>query len=172
MFRFATIIIGGFLTMNVAFAASEQPSPPFPKGENFIISRAYNTPATHVRLDAYALDFTQNGCEAFRKDALATLGGEVKRINDSDPLNGYGFFVLLSHGDGTQSRYAHLAEVSVERGFVVRGTVVGLIGNTGNVSGTSCKEHQGTHLHFAMYKDGIAHKPEPMEECTVVASGV
>jgi murein DD-endopeptidase MepM/ murein hydrolase activator NlpD len=57
--------------------------------------------------------------------------------------NGYGNLVVVDHGNGWQSLYAHLVEIYVSCGeSVYQGTVLGGIGSTGNSS--------GPHLHFEL----------------------
>jgi murein DD-endopeptidase MepM/ murein hydrolase activator NlpD len=57
--------------------------------------------------------------------------------------NGYGNLVVVDHGNGWQSLYAHLNDIYVGCGeSVYQGTVLGALGNTGNSS--------GPHLHFEL----------------------
>jgi hypothetical protein len=59
---------------------------------------------------------------------------------------GYGFVVVLDHGNGWQTLYAHLSEIFVGCGTgVFQGTSIGLMGVTGNTT--------GPHLHFEMLHD-------------------
>lgn len=59
---------------------------------------------------------------------------------------GYGEMVVIDHGAGWQSLYAHLATVSVECGQeVYRGDQLGTMGSTG--------QSTGPHLHFEMRSD-------------------
>lgn len=59
---------------------------------------------------------------------------------------GYGYMIVLDHGNGWQSAYAHLSAVSVSCGQSVgRGTVIGGLGSSGNSS--------GPHLHFELRSD-------------------
>ena len=56
---------------------------------------------------------------------------------------GYGQLVVLDHGNGWTSYYAHLSSISVGCGQLVsRGSIVGQVGSTGNSS--------GPHLHFEL----------------------
>ncbi len=67
---------------------------------------------------------------------------------------GYGNMVVIDHGNGWQSLYAHLDAVMVDCGaWVYQGHTVGLMGSTGRSS--------GSHLHFELMND--AHgKVNPM----------
>ncbi len=56
---------------------------------------------------------------------------------------GYGNMIMLDHGNGWQSLYAHLSSINVIcGGSVYQGTVIGALGSTGNSS--------GSHLHFEL----------------------
>jgi murein DD-endopeptidase MepM/ murein hydrolase activator NlpD len=56
---------------------------------------------------------------------------------------GYGNLIVLDHGNGWQSAYAHLSVVGVFCGqSVAQGTTIGAVGNTGNST--------GPHLHFEL----------------------
>ena len=57
--------------------------------------------------------------------------------------NGYGNLVVVDHGNGWQSLYAHLNDIYIGCGeSVFQGTILGGIGSTGNSS--------GPHLHFEL----------------------
>jgi LysM repeat protein len=59
---------------------------------------------------------------------------------------GYGNTVVIDHGNGWQSLYAHMDSLNVGCGsFVYQGDVIGALGNTGNSS--------GPHLHFELRSD-------------------
>ena len=56
---------------------------------------------------------------------------------------GYGYMIVLDHGNGWQSAYAHLSAVNVGCGeSVAQGKVIGAVGSTGNST--------GAHLHFEL----------------------
>ncbi len=59
---------------------------------------------------------------------------------------GYGEMVVIDHGSGWQTLYAHLSQIHVGCGQqVYKGDTIGLMGSTGNSS--------GPHLHFEMRSD-------------------
>ncbi len=65
---------------------------------------------------------------------------------------GYGNHIVLDHGNGFQTLYAHLSAIYVVSGqFVGQGTVIGASGNTGNSS--------GPHLHFEIRYGGSLLNP-------------
>lgn len=56
---------------------------------------------------------------------------------------GYGNMIVIDHGNGWQSAYAHMSNVAVSCGqSAIIGTYIGGVGNTGNSS--------GAHLHFEL----------------------
>lgn len=65
---------------------------------------------------------------------------------------GYGNMVVIDHGNGWQTLYAHLSQWNVSCGqSVTQGAVIGLAGSTGNSS--------GPHLHFEMNFNGSRPNP-------------
>ncbi len=84
----------------------------------------------------------------------AAGGGRVLRTGE-DPL--YGRFVVLEHGDGYQTVYAHASLILVERGQSVRRQeVIALTGSTG--------QSTAPHLHFEILLDGLPVDPLSMVE--------
>ena len=73
--------------------------------------------------------------------------GNGKVIEASRNFFGYGNEVIIDHGFGYKTRYAHLSEILVKEGQMVeRGDQVGKLGNSGRSS--------GPHLHYeVMYRD-------------------
>jgi murein DD-endopeptidase MepM/ murein hydrolase activator NlpD len=77
---------------------------------------------------------------------VATADGTVKT---SGYNGGYGYSVVIDHGYGYETLYAHMTKTAVSAGSTVkRGEIVGYLGNTGRSS--------GPHLHYAVYREGQA----------------
>ena len=65
---------------------------------------------------------------------------------------GYGNFILIDHGGGYRTAYAHNSRNSVSTGqIVVQGQVIGEVGSTGNST--------GPHLHFEIIRNGVRVDP-------------
>jgi len=92
------------------------------------------------------LDFTADiGTEIY-----ATGDGVIAEVDSK--LSGYGRHVIINHGFGFETLYAHLSRVLVRpREKVKRGQVIGYVGN----SGTSV----GAHLHYEVIKNGVKVNP-------------
>jgi len=64
----------------------------------------------------------------------------------------YGNIIILDHGFGLSSLYAHLSEIDVKVGqSVKKGDIIGVTGQTGIA--------HGDHLHFGIYVSGIPVNP-------------
>lgn len=77
------------------------------------------------------------------------------RVVFSGWKRGYGNTVVVDHGEGVTTLYAHAAERWVEAGHrVTRGEPIAAVGATGNAS--------GNHLHFEIAWAGVAVDPVPL----------
>lgn len=80
----------------------------------------------------------------------ATGDGTIESAGNSGA--GYGNEVVINHGYGYKTRYAHLNSVSCRRGkSVKRGEVIGRVGNTG--------ASVGPHLHYEVEYNGVKVDP-------------
>ncbi|MFC7887215.1 M23 family metallopeptidase [Streptomyces sp. NPDC057376] len=76
-------------------------------------------------------------------NVVATHGGTVVKAGGNGAGDGpaYGNAIVIKHGNGTYSQYAHLSKINVKAGQIVKtGQSIAKSGNTGNSS--------GPHLHF------------------------
>ncbi|TIR32484.1 MAG: M23 family metallopeptidase [Mesorhizobium sp.] len=90
----------------------------------------------------------------------AAFDGEVVFQGDG---GGYGNLVKISHGNGRETRYAHMQKFAVKGGVgakVKAGDIIGYIGTTGLST--------GPHLHFELYRDGEAI--DPLGTVTAIAT--
>ena len=93
----------------------------------------------------------------FTSSVFATNSGKV--ILASSPRqgsyyggSGYGNYVVVDHGGGVTTLYAHLSTVSVSKGQTVsQGTVLGITGSTGAST--------GPHLHYEVRINGVYQDP-------------
>ena len=82
---------------------------------------------------------------------VATAEGRVSFAGRSGD---FGRMVVIDHGDGWQTAYAHLKRIKVGKGDrVKRGTVVGTVGKSGNAT--------GNHLHYEVRRNGTPVDPRP-----------
>ena len=77
----------------------------------------------------------------YTSSVYATKSGRVPLTNSSGWGGGYGNYVVIDHGGGLTTLYAHMSVVKVSPGDTVsQGTVIGVTGNTGAST--------GPHLHY------------------------
>lgn len=99
------------------------------------------------------VDITGGGVHGAK--VVATNTGTVVHTNYC-PYNGYaygyGTYLIVDHGGGITTLYAHLSNITVQKGdIVVMGQQIGNVGNTGWST--------GAHLHFEVRKNGTAVDP-------------
>lgn len=103
-------------------------------------------PFTKVRKMHNGMDFTANT----GSPVYATGDGVVARADNS--ASGFGNHVVIRHGFGYESLYAHLSKYNCRPGQKVkRGAVIGYVGSTGR--------SEGPHCHYEVHKDGKVVNP-------------
>ncbi len=81
----------------------------------------------------------------------ATGNGKVVAVKRS--IGGYGNHIVISHGFGFKSLYAHMTKIYVKEGETVkRGEVIGTVGSTGSST--------GPHLHYEVMYNNIKRNPK------------
>ena len=82
---------------------------------------------------------------------------EVKapgKVVRADFANGYGNLVVVDHGNGFETKYAHLNKIYVKKGQTVKyNEVIGEVGSTGRST--------GPHLHYEVLYHGVSVNPMP-----------
>jgi len=82
-------------------------------------------------------------------EIVATADGVVSFVG---PQGNFGNLVVIDHGHGVTTRYAHLEKALLKRGeHVVRGKTIALMGNTGRST--------GPHLHYEVRLNGVPVNP-------------
>lgn len=107
-----------------------------------------------------AIDISTNGQTG--KTIIAAESGRVIvskcQVNAQGKDTGYGNYIVIDHGNGYATTYAHLSSRMVSVGTIVsRGQTIGLSGNTGTSS--------GPHLHF-----GVSYKGTPVDPLKYVTA--
>lgn len=105
-----------------------------------------NDPFTKIRKFHYGMDFTaKTGTPIF-----ASGDGIVIKADNS--LSGYGNLIIINHGFGYKSFYAHMSKFKARSGQKVkRGDIIGYVGSTGR--------SEAPHLHYEVHKDGQPINP-------------
>jgi murein DD-endopeptidase MepM/ murein hydrolase activator NlpD len=145
---------------------------PWPSGHQHRISggNTYNCD-THDRgtatggpplynADQYGVDFQFGPIDGSPLGVAATASGTV--VFRSNNFDNYGYKVVIDHGGGLVSVYAHLRTNSWAAGIIVGASVTAgqLLADAG---GTGNSENQyPVHLHFHMMLGNGSYLPEPM----------
>lgn len=91
-------------------------------------------------------------------DFAANIGNPIRStgngiVTTADKnSNGYGNYVVINHGYGFTTLYAHMSKLYVKKGDTIqRGQIIGAIGNTGSST--------GPHLHYEVIVNGAKKNP-------------
>lgn len=111
------------------------------KGEiNSLYGKRIHPVTQEVGKMHWGVDFTSHADNTI----VASAGGRV-RVADHIGNTGFGKYVVITHSNGWETLYAHLASVTVKRNETVKqGAKIGVKGTTGRST--------GVHLHFEMTK--------------------
>lgn len=96
-----------------------------------------------------------NGIDLAAAQGTPVRAAAAGRVIYADWAGTYGILVMLDHGDGVITRYAHNSALYVQLGERVEvGQPIAAVGNTGRSS--------GPHLHFEIEVDGVRIDPLPL----------
>ena len=110
-------------------------------GYGYRIHPIYKTRKLHTGMDFSAKTGTP---------IYATGNGKIEKVKKS--RRGYGNYVIINHGYGYKTLYAHMSKYIVRKGQKVkRGDVIGYVGNTGM--------SMAPHLHYEVHKNGKKINP-------------
>ena len=90
-------------------------------------------------------------CSPYGTAIYAAKGGTVEYASWN---NDYGYNIIINHGNGIKTRYAHASKLLVKKGeTVTAGQTIALVGSTG--------QSTGNHLHFEVILNGTRVNPMP-----------
>ena len=91
-------------------------------------------------------------------DIAASTGTKIKAaaggtVTFSGYKASFGYMVVINHGNGVETYYAHCSKLYVKAGQQVnQGEIIAAVGNTGNST--------GPHLHLEIRVNGVAYNPQ------------
>lgn len=146
----AVTVVTGFAAPSYAVSDTE-PTPPVADHEMPFVCGQEWTGSTRARHSPSADSVDFNRDSDLGKFVLASAPGVVSRVVDLGNRS-YGRYVVIDHGNGESSLYAHLLSMWVTEGqWVDQGAILGKVGSTGGSS--------GPHLHFEERLDGRVQPP-------------
>jgi murein DD-endopeptidase MepM/ murein hydrolase activator NlpD len=93
-----------------------------------------------------------NGLDLYAPLGTPVIAADSGQVIKAEYDGGYGYSILLYHGGGVATFYAHLSGFNVGPGqYVEKGQVIGYVGSTGYST--------GNHLHFEVRIDGQPRNP-------------
>ena len=105
------------------------------------VTRSYNIDRNHYGVDIAASEGAP---------ALVIADGVV---TSADWTVNYGYVVHIHHGNGYTSTYKHMSKIYKKKGDIIfKGDILGTVGTSGVLT-------SGPHLHFELWRDGIALNP-------------
>ncbi len=108
---------------------------------------------------------THLGIDLASIKAAKVPAANAGRVAFTGTMGIYGNVVVLDHGLGLMTLYAHLSEMAVAKGDAVdKGGIIGRTGATGMAG--------GDHLHYAVYVGGVAVNPVEWWDATWIRNNV
>ncbi|MCR4909992.1 MAG: M23 family metallopeptidase [Bacteroidales bacterium] len=133
-------------------------SPILPEAGKYRISSPYGRRMDPVRKATIAFHDGIDFATFLGNPVYCTGDGVVDRVRYQ--FFGYGNEVIIDHGFGYKTRYAHLNSIDVVKGqSLKRGQKIGAVGNTGKST--------GPHLHYEVIYKGKPINPSPFMDLTI-----
>ena len=96
-----------------------------------------------------------NGVDIARTDRSTSppiFAAEAGTVESAGHRGSFGNLIVINHGNGMKTKYAHMSSISVSSGQKVsKGQTLGVMGRTGNAT--------GIHLHFEVHVNGSIQNP-------------
>ena len=93
-----------------------------------------------------------NGIDIAGSHGSAIKASAAGTVTYAGWMSGYGYYVIINHGNGYETAYGHNSSLLVSKGqSVSQGQTIAKMGNTGRST--------GTHLHFEIKKNGVFQNP-------------
>lgn len=93
-----------------------------------------------------------NGVDIGASYGSAIIAADSGTVIEASYNSGYGYYVMISHGNGYSTLYAHMSSIYVSVGETVyQGESIGAVGMTGYAT--------GPHIHFEVWVDGYRINP-------------
>lgn len=124
---------------------------------NQVAQNQANQPGSQIPVE---FSYMSQGFHSYHPgiDLASEIGDPIKPIMTGTveqagrTYDGYGNMILIDHGNGLESLYAHLSKIEVKIGDIVNmNTIIGLVGITGHTT--------GPHLHLEIHQDGVPVNP-------------
>lgn len=131
-------------------ADSSEPPPPAPDAEE----SGFVWPTTSRHISQY-FRWGHTGIDLDNQSRPPVYAAAAGTVEFAGWLGGYGKLVIVNHGNGLSTYYAHLDQTHVSEGQpIAKGTAVGKMGSTGRST--------GPHVHFEVRKNGRPVNPLTM----------
>ncbi len=108
-------------------------------------------PTVGARITQY-YSWSHKGLDIANKTGTPLYAAESGTVERSGWNNGYGYNVVINHGGGLKTLYAHASKIHVKTGEkVIRGDIIANMGSTGWST--------GPHIHFEVILNGVKQNP-------------
>ncbi len=146
--------------------ASLGPAAPSPSPAGRPAALAWVTPVTPARVSSSfgmrrhpvtGVERMHDGMDLAAPTGTSVRAAAPGTVTFAGRRGGYGLLVIVDHGDGMETRYAHQSRLDVQPGDTVgAGDQLGAVGATGLAT--------GPHLHFELRRNGTPVDPAPLLE--------